>query len=206
MAIRWDSGETQYEGCVIETRERNYHDDSDFYAVVWDEENQALKEITYASTRFGGGGNVTVDITPENMKKVEEWCRARTFAAYKDAYEYQARQPEMEKIVRVVRGRKVPHGTQGKIFWTKEQTFSPRFRNGYKHGPDTIKIGIALDETKDARNRYVNVAWTYMSNVEVVDPQKYVPSDEEIMKKIQNPYQQYRSYLGSLRFGVSYIR
>lgn len=40
-----------YEGCVFETRERNFYDDSDFYAVVWDEASQDVIEVEYATTR-----------------------------------------------------------------------------------------------------------------------------------------------------------
>ena len=45
-----------YVGCVLSTREKNYHDDSDFYALVWDEAAQRIRSIEYDTTRFAGGG------------------------------------------------------------------------------------------------------------------------------------------------------
>lgn len=66
--------------------------------------------------------------------------------------------------MRVVKGNKVAIGTEGVIFW---------LGNTQKYGPSrwaktVTKIGIALDDTKDARGRYANVVWTYIQNVEVV--------------------------------------
>lgn len=63
MAITYPGGERLYEGAVLATRERNYLDDSDFYAVVWD--GSAVTDHEYATTRFGGGGHAEVDATDE---------------------------------------------------------------------------------------------------------------------------------------------
>ncbi|MCX4799623.1 hypothetical protein OG497_37850 [Streptomyces sp. NBC_01242] len=43
--------ETTFTGAVLGLRERNGYDDSDFYALVWDEEQQRTREIQYATTR-----------------------------------------------------------------------------------------------------------------------------------------------------------
>ena len=42
--------ETTHVGVVLSTGEHNYHDDSDFFAVVWDNEG-CVREIEYATTR-----------------------------------------------------------------------------------------------------------------------------------------------------------
>ena len=55
------------------------------------------------------------------------------------------RAPRKGDIVTVVKGRKVPIGTTGRIFWLKDTGYGPR-------------IGI-----KDANE---NVTWTYLKNVE----------------------------------------
>ncbi len=61
-------------GCVLETRERNYHDDSDFYALVWDDSEQRVRSIDYATTRgWTYPNSATVDATPEILAKVEAW-------------------------------------------------------------------------------------------------------------------------------------
>lgn len=54
-------------------------------------------------------------------------------------------------IVEVVRGRKVPHGIIGKVFYMKEMSFN------YGH-KTTVKVGI-----KDNQD---NVYWTYENNLE----------------------------------------
>ena len=40
-----------YEGCVLATREVNGYDDSDFVALCWDETEQKVVRVTYATTR-----------------------------------------------------------------------------------------------------------------------------------------------------------
>lgn len=46
-----ETNEETYFGCVMELGEHNYYDDSDFYAIVWDEEEQTFKSVEYATTR-----------------------------------------------------------------------------------------------------------------------------------------------------------
>ena len=61
--------DVQYEGCVLSTYERNGYHDSDFYAVCWDEEKQAVVDVEYDTTRAGGGGYANIDATPETIRK-----------------------------------------------------------------------------------------------------------------------------------------
>jgi hypothetical protein len=63
-----------YEGAVIATYERNMSDDSDFYAIVWDEESQRIKTEMFATTRSWTYHNAaTVDATPEILAKVHAY-------------------------------------------------------------------------------------------------------------------------------------
>lgn len=48
--------------------------------------------------------------------------------------------------VRVIRGKRVPVGTEGMVFWLDEPTYPTR-------------IGIALNSVKDERGRFINVVW-----------------------------------------------
>ena len=45
-----------YVGKVLETYEENGYHDSDFYAVVWDDEQNCLLHKQYATTRFYSNG------------------------------------------------------------------------------------------------------------------------------------------------------
>lgn len=161
--------ETTHRGLVLELGEHNHYDDSDFYAIVWDPVKGMPQEVEYATTRgWSYPNHAKADATPEVRAAYQAWLDKRAAEAKAEAAIVEAKTPGMGKRVKVVRGRKVPIGTVGIIFWMKEATYSPRFRNGYRRGPDTVKIGIALSEQKDTRGRYMDVAWTYLANVEVV--------------------------------------
>lgn len=161
--------ETTHVGLVLGIGEQNGYDDSDFYATVWNPVTGSPDRIQYGTTRAWTYPNhAEVDASPEVQAAYQAYLDAAADKARQAQAALEAKTPRMGKKVRVVRGRKVPIGTEGVIFWMQEQTFTPRFKNGWKHGPDAVKVGIALDDTRDARGRYANVAWTYIANVEVV--------------------------------------
>lgn len=57
-------------GKVLKLRELNGYDDSDFYALVWDEEQQQTREITYATTRgWTYHNHAGIDATREVIEK-----------------------------------------------------------------------------------------------------------------------------------------
>ena len=59
-----------YAGAVLYTYESNGYDDSDFHAVVWDDEAGKIKDIEYATTRAWTYHNsATVDATEDVMVK-----------------------------------------------------------------------------------------------------------------------------------------
>jgi hypothetical protein len=61
-----------YEGCVVENRERNRYDDSDFYAIVWDEEQKKFIPVDYGSTRYWSHQTgCVVDASEELMARYE---------------------------------------------------------------------------------------------------------------------------------------
>ena len=67
-----------YVGKVLETYEENGYHDSDFYAVVWDDEQNCLLHKQYATTRFYSNGyGAKVDATPEVIAKATAERKAR---------------------------------------------------------------------------------------------------------------------------------
>jgi ribosomal protein L19 len=119
-----------YEGAVLATRERNYYDDSDFYAVVWDEEKQVVKNVEYATTRFGGGGDARVDATPEVLEKAKAYFAPHIAKGAINAdqirYETQVRvfkkfhTGTQVKVTRTIKSRKqgvIPEGFTGVLVW-----------------------------------------------------------------------------------------
>lgn len=113
--------ETSYEGCVLWTWEENGYHDSDFYAAVWDEETQNLKRIEYDSTRHGGYGNAVIDVTDDVLKKLYRSYKTGKRNEWNSANEKNAKKVEKEKTVKVIRGRKIPKGTTGKVFWVGDK-------------------------------------------------------------------------------------
>lgn len=154
-----------YVGAVIATRERNFYDDSDFYAIIWNEEKQRLEHCEYDTTRFAGGGTATVDCTPANLAKAYAWAyretRKRVWAAWIDSL----KTPCKGDMVRVTAGKKVSIGTMGKLFFIGE-------KRTFGH-TDTQAVGLALSEEKRADGRYKEVIWTYLHNIEALPAYKF---------------------------------
>lgn len=164
-----------YKGAVLRLREQNWHDDSDFYAIVWNGERLTTDE--YATTRFPTDENhAAVDATDEVRAAAGEWAVRVMRSAVEAEADAIARQIEVGKTVRVVapvtRGKnKVAAGTSGRVFWMQESfsqygTWSRGWRLGVE-GPDgTFFI--------DAHR------------VEVVNPEVHRPSQESIERTIES--------------------
>jgi hypothetical protein len=108
-----------YVGLCIRDREYNGYHDSDFYMTVWNVEKGQPEEIEFASTRgwcYPSFGSY-VDATPEVLEAYEKWVSAKREVARLAAIEEEKRTPKVRKEVKVVRGRKVPIGTLGRVFW-----------------------------------------------------------------------------------------
>ena len=157
--------ETTYVGLVLAVGEHNGYDDSDFYATVWNPVTSRPFDIEYGTTRAWTYPNhAEVDASAEVRAAYDEYRRVEADKAVAEYAKVEAAKPAKGKKVRVVRGRKVPIGTEGVIFWMDEsRAYSPS-----KWAVKSVKVGIALDDVKDAKGHYVNVAWTYAENVEVV--------------------------------------
>lgn len=88
-----------YEGKCIRHRERNMYDDSDFIMTVWDDGNNAPKDIEYASTRgwsypcYGSWA----DATNEVKAKYEAYCKERE--EQRKAYVTKKQQEELDKLL-----------------------------------------------------------------------------------------------------------
>jgi hypothetical protein len=133
MPIVWNYNgkrDEKYIGAVLATRERNYYDDSDFYAVVWDEEDQCVKQVEYATTRFGGGGVACVDATPEVIEKAKKfYAPILAKGLIRDSQnDYEKRVKEFKefhtgtvvRVKRTIKSRKqglIPEGYTGVLVW-----------------------------------------------------------------------------------------
>jgi hypothetical protein len=123
-----------HKGIVLYTYERNGYDDSDFYAVVWNEEKNEPESVEYASTRGWCYPNYAKeDTTPEILAKYEAHKKKIRDAENKLREEYEKLQPRVGRLVEVIRGRKVPIGTKGNCF----------FRGLTRYGQNMVGIETA---------------------------------------------------------------
>ena len=179
----------KFAGRVLSTREENRRNDSYFHALVWDDEQEKPVEIMYGSTAWPGGHpdyypdgwmHPQIDATPERRAAYEAYLsRQREERAEREA-RHAANTPDNGKRVRVVKGRKVPVGTEGTVFWFgKEREFGQCPRGGYKAeakrlvayarmicGPDGKgdKEGFRVGIQTDAGEK----VFTAATNVEVI--------------------------------------
>lgn len=60
-----DGHTPDYEGCVLDWYEHNGYDDSDWYAICWNEEKQTIDKVLFDTTRCACSGRAEIDATPE---------------------------------------------------------------------------------------------------------------------------------------------
>ena len=128
------------------------------YATVLDPADGAVKVV------WRGTGPAEVDATPEALAAANVWLLAAAAKARKNRWDIRvgdavsaAKSVAKGKTVVVVKGRKVPKGTTGEVFWIGEGDFG--FRAGLKDAAGTVH-------------------WTANSNLEVVNPDEYFDYDE----------------------------
>lgn len=131
--------EPEYVGCVLDTYEHNGYDDSDWYAICWDEEKQELVHIEYDTTRAGGGGYARIDAAEDVIRKVYRHYKEIARKEFDSTWNpEQAKKVRKEDTVRVIRGRKVKKGTTGKVFWLGKSF-------NYYSGRTEDRCGIEVD-------------------------------------------------------------
>ena len=160
-----------YTGCVLNTYEHNGYHDSDFYAVCWDEEKQEVVDVEYDTTRAGGGGYAHIDISDENLMKVYRYYKRMGRSHFDNVLNpRQAKEVHRGDEVVVVRGRKIPKGTTGKVFWKgkKYNFYSKR---------DEDRVGIEVGDEK---------LFLPLEYVEVIDWQSRLISGKERKQQIRN--------------------
>jgi hypothetical protein len=147
--------EISYVGCVLELREENGYNDSDFYARVWDHAEGKSKEIMYATTRGWTYANHAVKDATDEVKALYKAEQERLAAERKARHDAElAKMPSKGKTVKVIAGRKLPKGTQGVVFWIGLDSFkearAARYRTGWEcllgftYDAEKYRVGIQL--------------------------------------------------------------
>jgi len=146
-----------YEGAVLSTREINGYNDSDFYAMVWDEKEQEVKRIDYATTRgWTYDNNARVDATPEVIEKAQRRMVERFKEDFKRKFKRDSKKLQIGKEVTT------PDG-EGKVFWIGKA-------RRYRYDVATERVGVIKEGKKYFYDAY---------QVTVINPEQYLPKDVE---------------------------
>lgn len=161
---------TTFVGLTLCEREENYYDDSDGYSHVYDTDTHSIDRYGTWTTRACSMTQPgIVDAYEDDNPWKDEMRQAHIdrlvkfwFMAQETEYRHQyhaASIVEKGDYVIVVRGRKVVKGTEGVIFWMKDDEYS---YNYHSKECDKQRIGIKDDMGE--------VHWTTDNNVVVMDP------------------------------------
>lgn len=113
-----DGHTPDYEGCVLDWYEHNGYDDSDWYAICWNEEKQTIDKVLFDTTRCACSGRAEIDATPEVLRKVYHYWKALGKSLFDGrTNRMQAMKIHVGDTVRVIAGRKFKKGSVGKVFW-----------------------------------------------------------------------------------------
>lgn len=150
--------ETTHIGLVLRLGEHNWHDDSDFYAVVWNAEKGEPEKIEYATTRgWSYPNSAREDASPEVVAAWTAWSEKMNAARVAAEAVTEAKALRRGKRVVVVKGRKVEKGTEGEVFWIGTDNWNK------------VRIGI--------RDNAGKVHWTAGSNVVVKNWESFLPAN-----------------------------
>jgi hypothetical protein len=134
------NGQPQFVGATLDDRERNFHDDSDFYAVVWDEAKGGIDRIDYGTTRAAWMGGCTVDATPEVVDKANAWAREQLRPLFRRQMEARAAAIEVGCEVKTTTTRGKNVGKSGRVTWIGVNQFKPVFRGGYNKPEQRVRV------------------------------------------------------------------
>lgn len=168
-----ESDVVSHQGCVLSTSSREERVMSDVWAICHYATvivNGEIQTVGTGCSEFSGHYDatvVTVDATEDAKADFAAYTAgcvrgARFAAAEREQADREVREVaakrriEKGKLVRVTRGRKVPKGTQGRVFWMKDDQWG-------------MRLGIATTDRKDAQGRNADVAWVAASNCDVVN-------------------------------------
>ena len=174
-----------YVGRVLETYEENGYHDSDFYAVVWDDETESIIHKQYATTRFYSNGyGAKIDATPEIIEKATAERKARFLKSAIEKDEETAKTVAKGKMVEINRGRK-NRGIIGEVFWVgNPEKFS-------YYAKEHRSVGIKLDDERDDNGKFKNIVFAYDYNCDVINFESHLTNTKELEETATNKANSY---------------
>ena len=174
-----------YVGRVLETYEENGYNDSDFYAVVWDDETNSLIHKQFATTRFYSNGyGAKIDATPEIIEKATAERKTRFLKSAIEKDEETAKTVAKGKMVEINRGRK-NRGIIGEVFWVgNPEKFS-------YYAKEHRSVGIKLDDERDDNGKFKNIVFAYDYNCDVINFESHLTDTKELEEIATNKANSY---------------
>ena len=174
-----------YVGRVLETYEENGYNDSDFYAVVWDDETNSLIHTQFATTRFYSNGyGAKIDATPEIVEKATAERKNRFLKSAIENDEEKAKTITKGKMIEINRGRK-NRGIIGEVFWVgNPEKFS-------YYAKEHRSVGIKLDDERDDNGKFKNIVFAYDYNCDVINFESHLTDTKELEEIATNKAKSY---------------
>lgn len=161
--------ERTFDGCVLQLRERNGYDDSDFEALVWDDAQGCARWIMYATTRgWSYPNNAVVDATDEVLAKYNAWNDAIRSAREAKAKRLDDADATKGKEVVVVKGKKYL-GKTGTVIWRGANKFGTYYKNGYNKPSDYYNQRVGV-KTETGETFFIPLEYVRVVGFEDVDP------------------------------------
>ena len=174
-----------YVGRVLETYEENGYHDSDFYAVVWDDETESIIHKQYATTRFYSNGyGAKIDATPEIIEKATAERKARFLKSAIEKDEETAKTVAKGKMVEINRGRK-NRGIIGEVFWVGNPDKFSYYAKEHR------SVGIKLDDERDDNGKFKNIVFAYDYNCDVINFESHLTNTNELEETATNKANSY---------------
>ena len=174
-----------YVGRVLETYEENGYNDSDFYAIVWDDETNSLIHKQFATTRFYSNGyGAKIDATPEIIEKATAERKARFLKSAIEADEETAKTVAKGKMVEINRGRK-NRGIIGEVFWVGNPDKFSYYAKEHR------SVGIKLDDERDDNGKFKNIVFAYDYNCDVINFESHLTNTKELEETATNKANSY---------------
>ena len=148
MGIKFAGKEEVYVGAVIGEHEHMWMDGMlEVWTEVWNIEKHCYENIAtgyYGSDccNMYGGVEVEFDLCPEVARDILKATKREAIEAHCRAVAEAKEAIEKGATVKVVRGKKVPVGTELEVFWVGER---PTYASRYRYSTDYEKIAGCYD-------------------------------------------------------------
>lgn len=164
---------TRFVGATLAEYERNGYHDSDFYAIVYNAETDAIETIEYATTRaYCGPSSAHADATPDVIDRAAEVVRRQALATWHKMNNRQRYNLAKGRLVEVVAGRKIKKGTRARVINVTHNPYAT-IRYGQSAGRcHNHYVLIELLETGE-------VVRTYQDNLSITNPEDNGQPEQE---------------------------